>query len=165
MKHLYLLRHAKSNWDNPKLDDFDRPLNTKGKKDAPRVGKFLKKQELIPDVIISSPAKRAIETAEIIAKSVKYPFSKIIQDNNIYNAQMKTLLKTVRSINDKNEKAMLIGHNPGITDLANCLSSFQVENIPACGIVCLDFDADSWKSAGKDNGIFILFNFPEKLKK
>lgn len=157
---LYLLRHAKSSWRDLAIDDFDRPLNNRGLKDAPLMGQMLSKKNIIVDSVISSPAKRAIDTAKIITNNLGYT-KNIILDKNIYDASLNTLLSTIRNFDDNLKKIMLIGHNPGLTDLSNYLTKYFIENIPTCGVVALEFDK-SWKDINPKDGNIIFFEYPKK---
>lgn len=162
MKHLTLVRHAKSSWNHPELDDFDRPLNERGKHDAPMMAKLLVQKKVLPDLIISSPAKRAIKTARIIAKEIGYPKDKIELNSTIYEANVLALLNVIHGINDKFKYAMLFGHNPGFNDLGYLLTLHDVGNIPTCGILAMEFTISSWKEVAKGNGRFVSFDFPKK---
>lgn len=157
---LYLLRHAKSSWRDLAIDDFDRPLNNRGLKDAPLMGQMLSKKNIIVDTVISSPAKRAIDTARIITNNLGYT-KNIILDKNIYDASLSTLLSTIRNFDDNLKKIMLIGHNPGLTNLSNYLTKYFIENIPTCGVVALEFDK-SWKDINPKDGNIIFFEYPKK---
>lgn len=163
MKRLYLLRHAKSSWKHPDLSDFERPLNERGKRDAPVMGKRLKEMQIQPDLILSSPAKRAHKTAKIIAKEIDFPKKQIVTDESIYAAGVSTLLDLIRKIDDSFRQVILIGHNPGFTDLANYLTNAQLDNIPTCGIFCTDFDIQSWKDVAEGKGTFVFFDYPKKI--
>ena len=165
MKRLYLIRHAKSSWKDPDLADFERPLNRRGKKDAPYMGKRLKKYEVTPDLIISSPAKRALKSATIIANEIDFPTNKIITDMSIYQADVPNLTDLIQNIDDSNNQVMLVGHNPDLTSLANYLSNYTISNIPTSGIFCIDFDISSWKNVAARKGIFIFFDYPKKHQK
>lgn len=162
MKRLYLVRHAKSSWKDPELDDFDRPLNKRGKRDAPFMGQRLSEANVRPDLIISSPAKRAAKTAKIIAAQIAYPLKKIQWIESLYAAGTLILLQILREIDDSAEQAMLVGHNPGLTLLAELLTSEAVDNIPTSGVFALDLDLGSWTQAGEGNGIPVFFDYPKK---
>ena len=162
MKKLVIIRHAKSDWEDSSLDDFDRPLNTRGEENAPYMGNFLKEKSLIPDLIMSSPALRAITTAELIAKEVGYT-SDIMQNQYIYEAYVNTLQDIVSYIPDTNEVVFLVGHNPGVSALAYMLCDLK-ESIPTCATVEIEFDCDSWMDVSKENGKLISYDFPKKFK-
>lgn len=163
MKTLYLLRHAKSSWSLPSLDDFDRPLNNRGIRAAPFMGEILLKKKISPELIISSPALRAITTAKIIAEKLKYPVSNIKKDKNIYEASALDLLSVIKHANDKLQSLMIVGHNPGMTDLINLISDNRLDNLPTAGIVCLKKEIDNWKEID-DNWLFEFIEYPKKYK-
>ena len=165
MKTLYLVRHAKSSWDDPGLKDYDRPLNKRGKKDAPKMGKHLKMIGVSPDLILTSPAKRAKTTAKYIAEKIEYPFEKIVEEKEIYHADVNELLDVIKDIDDSNDTIIMVGHNPGFTDLANYLTTTRIDNIPTTGIFCVEFDVNSWEKIHKESGEFKLFDYPKKIRK
>ena len=138
MKKLYLIRHAKSSWDDSTLDDFERPLNSRGEKDAPKMGKHLQERRLTPAVALTSPAKRAFDTCKVFTQILGFDPTKIISDKRLYHATEDTLLKIIRELKnhpkDDEENILLFGHNPGLTDFANRLMGANIENIPTCGI-------------------------------
>lgn len=165
MKKLFLVRHAKSSWSEPGLSDFERPLNSRGKRDAPFMGKLLKEKNILPDKIISSAAIRAYTTARTIATEINYPIEKIETSNDIYEAGASEILNIIQSVDDNIKTLMLFGHNPGFTSLSNYLSDRQVDNIPTCGISCIEFDVDSWKNVNINQGKLTAFEFPKKYLK
>ena len=163
MKRLFLIRHAKSSWSEPDLADIDRPLNKRGKNDAPFMGKRLKEtHKAKSDLIISSPAKRALRTAKIIAREIDYPERKIEIKDSLYGSGVQAILNIIKYLDESFNEVMLFGHNPDLTSLANFLSNNEVENIPTCGIFCVDFDIKSWKDVKKGEGIFKFFDYPKK---
>ncbi|MEX2230685.1 MAG: histidine phosphatase family protein [Cyclobacteriaceae bacterium] len=162
MKTLYLIRHAKSSWDDPFQDDLDRPLNKRGKSDAPRMGKRLKEKDIHPDILISSPAERALSTCMIIAEKIGYAPVNIHTDEELYHASEDKLLSFVHHLNDANDEVMIFGHNPGLTDFGNRLCPEPVaENIPTCGIVALKFPVNSWKAVTWKKGALDFFDYPK----
>ncbi len=165
MKHITLIRHAKSSWKDTNLSDFDRPLNKRGKTDAPVMGKRLANKKLYPDLIISSPAKRAFATARIIAKEIGYPVKKISLNEGIYEAEVSTLVDLIKNFNNSLYHVIIIGHNPGFTNLCNFLTSEHIENVPTCGIVHIDLRTESWEDIKPHNGKVIDFNYPKKIRK
>ena len=165
MKRLYLLRHAKSSWDFPDLDDFNRPLNKRGQRDAPFMGKLLKKKKIVPDLIVSSPAVRAAVTARTIAENLEYSEKKLQFDPRIYDASASQLLSIIQEINESITSIILIGHNPSLTALANILSDRRIDNIPTCGFVDLDLDVKTWQESKAGCGHLRLFEYPKKHKK
>jgi phosphohistidine phosphatase len=162
LKNLYLIRHAKSDWNDSSLSDFDRPLNERGKKAAPEMGKRLAKKKIEPDLICSSPAKRAITTARKIAEEINFDPDKIKEIKEIYEATVKNLLEVVNDIPEKHKSVFIVGHNPGLTDFANYLSNAHLMNIPTCGVVHIQFDNLHWKEISAMTGKMIEFDFPRK---
>ena len=160
MKKLYIIRHAKSSRSDETLKDFERPLSKRGKANAPMMGERLKENGIMPDIIISSPAKRAKTTAEIIAKEIGYK-KKILFDENIYESSVDELRKILRAIDDKNSAAFLVGHNPSLNDLANYYVHHE-ENIPTCGIMEIAFECDTWAEIEPKNAKLLSFEYPKK---
>lgn len=163
MKTIVLIRHAKSGWDDPELADFERPLNKRGFRDAPFMGNILRERNIKPDMIISSPANRAITTAKIIAGQLGFPEEKIIQEMGIYENGSKYLLNLISKFDNSINTVALFGHNPDITSLSSYLSGDYFENVPTCGTVCIDFDFDNWRDAVEENGELRFFEFPKKF--
>lgn len=161
MKTLILVRHAKSSWKHPDLEDFDRPLNKRGSKDAPKMGRRLAKAGILPDLIISSPARRAYNTAMIIAVEIGYD-KEIQKDKTIYEAATSDLLEVIRAIDDKYKVVMMIGHNPAFTSLSYYLTRHSVTNIPTAGVFTIDFSKDSWADVSQGSGKFISFDYPKR---
>lgn len=165
MKTIYLNRHAKSSWDSPELSDFDRPLNKRGKRDVPLMGELLSKKVKPPQVIYSSPAKRAITTAEQIAEYFGYEKINIIHDINIYGAGISDIMKIINSTTDEYNIIMLFGHNPTFTMVSNYLSDKYIDNIPTSGFVQINLNVKSWKEIDNNSGKLILFEYPKKYLK
>ena len=164
MKTLYLIRHAKSSWKFPELSDAERPLNKRGKRDAPEMGKRLSERGLFPDLMLSSPANRAFTTCKTIAEKLDYPKEAIETDEDIYHAGVDLLLKVVRSIDDTWNTVCLFGHNPGFTDFANELTHSDIFNIPTCGVFACTFEVESWKDIGLGKGQRLFYDFPKNKK-
>jgi len=162
MKKLTLVRHAKSSWKYPNLDDLDRPLNSRGRRDAPMMGKRLAKDKALPDLIISSPAKRAWKTAKIIAREVGCEKAKIVENTAIYEAEVSALVQIIQKIDDKHNNVMIFGHNPGFNSLSHYLTGYEVDNIPTCGIFVIEFAVNSWQKVSQGKGKFISFDYPKK---
>jgi phosphohistidine phosphatase len=148
MKILTLIRHAKSSWDDKSLADKQRPLNKRGLRDAPVMGKRLAKHGAKPDLILSSPATRALSTAEIIAEQIGYSSKAIAVDDRLYASSADALLMVIHELDSALERVMMFGHNPGLTDLAHRLTSGKIDDIPTCGVVQLAFDVDTWRDIG-----------------
>lgn len=164
-KTLYLLRHAKSSWKDSSLANYDRPLNKRGKRDAPEMGQRLVKQGIRPDLIVSSPARRAKNTAEAIAEAVGYAAPRIRWESSLYHAIPETLLRELQCTSNSHSSLMLVGHNPGFTDFCNLLSEQPVDNIVTAGIVCLEFDVNSWAEVTtEEGGALVWYDYPKRLK-
>ncbi len=161
MKTLYLVRHAKSSWDNANLSDHNRPLNERGERDAPRMGKRLRKREERPEVIISSSAVRAQTTARILAAAIDYPTSDISIDERLYEAEPEDVLSVIGNLDDGIDCAMLVGHNPTFTALINAMGRCDFDNVPTCGMAVLTFPIDSWKNIATVQGTLVDFDFPQ----
>jgi phosphohistidine phosphatase len=146
MKTLYLLRHAKSSWDDASLSDFERPLNERGRRTAPFMGELMKRRGLSPDVIVCSPAERARETARLVRDSGGMS-SEIDFDPRIYEASPDDLLKVVSGLNGKYTSAMLVGHNPGIEAFIHYLTG-HIERMPTAALAVIELDIEKWDEIG-----------------
>lgn len=162
MKTLYLVRHAKSSWEDAGLSDHDRPLNQRGERDAPQMGKRLKKRKPQPEVIISSSAVRAKTTAKALAKEIGFSKSDVTIDERIYGAGPKDIVSIIHEMDNKIDCTMLVGHNPTFTDLVNTLGHCNIDNIPTCGMAVLTFSVDSWKDVKNGKGELLDFDYPKK---
>lgn len=160
MKKVYLIRHAKSSREDFLLDDFERPLNKRGKFDAPLMGARLHDKKIMPDTILSSPAVRAKTTAEIIAKKIGFE-KEIVFIKDIYEASATTLHKVLSKIADKNNIVFLFGHNPSLNELAENYIHFN-DNIPTCAVVEIEFECNSWADISADNARLVSFDYPKK---
>ncbi len=165
MKTLYLIRHAKSSWENGDLTDLERPLNKRGFRDAPFMGKILSEKIESPQLIISSPAKRAISTANIISEYFRYDPNKIVKEEKVYHAVVSDLMRIIYSVSDTINFLMIFGHNPTFTQTSNYLSDKKIDNIPTCGFVQINFELDSWNNLESNTGKQILFEYPKKYLK
>ena len=162
MKNLYLTRHAKSSWGNPGLADIDRPLNSRGKKAAPSMGKLIMDKGEKPELLISSPANRAFSTAKEFAKEMGCAETNIIVNRAIYGAGAQQLLNLVQDVDDLYNSIMLFGHNPTFTSFCNMLSGENILNIVTCGVVRIDFEFSSWKNIDFNSGRMIYYEYPKK---
>lgn len=164
IKHLYIARHAKSSWKAPNLSDFDRPLNKRGKRDAPFLANVISKKIHNVDLIISSPAERAKVTAQTFAQFLKYPLDSIDFNDKIYFESTKSILKILKSTKSNINSVMIFGHNPDLTSLANYLSDSYIDNIPTCGVVGLEIASITWSELGESTAKQIFFEYPKKYK-
>jgi len=161
MKTLILIRHAKSSWDAPGLSDIDRPLNERGKKDAPEMAKRLKGRKLDIDLFVSSTAKRARKTAKYFAEEfdVKKEDIKLVED--LYLATPTAFQKTISELNDKHDVVAVFSHNPGITEFANSLTSVHIDDMPTCSMFALSINTDSWNNFEISEKKFLFFDYPK----
>ena len=161
MKTLILVRHAKSSWTDPALPDRDRPLNDRGKRDAPKMARRLARDNLKPDLILSSPARRARKTARILAKALDYDFEDIRLDDGLYAVEADDLTEVIRRLGDKPQCVMLVGHNPELTELAHGLSS-KIAYMPTCAVAVFEFEIRSWSAAGREKPASVTFYAPKQ---
>ena len=163
MKILYLVRHAKSGWGDYDQVDHERTLADRGQKDALQMGKELAEQNVTPQLIMSSSAVRAKTTAEVIASEIGYDKSQILVSEDIFQAEVETLLELVQGVEGGLDKIMLVGHNPAITDFLNGLTQCGVDNVPTCGVAVIGFRVDHWSDIREGSGNLLLFTYPKKL--
>jgi phosphohistidine phosphatase len=161
MKTLFLVRHAKSSRDDPSLPDRDRPLDDRGRQDAPKMGKRLAKRDVKPDLLLSSPALRALTTAQLIAEEVGYERKDIVVDDRLYASNSDDLLAVVRGLDKKLNRVMLFGHNPEFTVLAHRLSS-EIIDMPTSAVVELSFDTKTWSDVGAVKPAKVVFDHPKR---
>ena len=162
MKTLYIMRHAKSSYGDNGLDDFDRPLNNEGQENAPLMGERLAKRGIKPDLMLSSPAVRAITTANIVCDALNLDTANIQQDSNLYLADLFGLMAVINGIDDNIDSIFIWGHNPGLTQLVNWISGETIDNIPSGGICQVDCDTEDWKSVGMKCGELQFYDYPLK---
>ena len=163
MKKLFIIRHAKSDWENTQEDDFDRPLNEKGLKDAPLMAKYLKSKNPKIDMFLTSPALRARTTAEIFAEVLDFKKS-LTPNQYIYEPFVNAIVETITYIHDSNDTVALFGHNPGVSVLGYTLAGTK-EEMKACSIIEIEFDCNSWLDISKENSTFISYVRPKDLIK
>lgn len=161
--NLYLLRHAKSDWSVPGQKDIDRELNSRGLNDAPRIGRRLHDLGVRPERVICSPARRTKMTALYVCEQLHYDQDSIVYSEDIYEASMRTLLSAINGLDDNWRSVMLIGHNPGLTYLAEYMSRQELGNIPTSGVINLEFDVDSWQEVSGGTAILKWFIYPKML--
>ena len=162
MKKLYILRHAKSDWDEKFRDDFERGLSKRGFNDILLVAKRLKKEKLKIDLIVSSQATRAKITAEIFGAILGYDIDNIIFKKELYLANQEDILKTIQKVDSSIDNLVIVGHNPDFTDLVNYLTNLNLDNLPTSSIVGVKLNINSWKEIKK--GKSILYLTPKMLK-
>lgn len=163
MRTLFLVRHAKSSWGNPGLRDFNRPLNERGLHEAPQMAKLLVKQGIRPDLLVSSPAKRALTTALFFAEAFGIPDEAVQREPDIYEADVRDILRIVSSLPAEAQTVLLFGHNNTLTDVANLFTEDFIENVPTCGVVRIESSASSWKEFYEGNSEVKTCFFPKEV--
>lgn len=162
-RKLLVVRHAKSSWANPLQSDFERPLNDRGERDAPIMGQILKKAGMVPDLIISSTAKRAAQTAKKLAMELGYDIKAIKWHEKLYHCIPAVFEEVLYEVGDDVKTVMIVAHNPGITDFVNELSpAFKIDNMPTCGVVGASFELSEWNEISRVKKSVILFEYPKK---
>ena len=161
MKTLVLIRHAKSSWDDASISDFDRPLNDRGKKDAPEMALRLREKGIRPDLFVSSPAKRAKKTAKIFASEFEVKKDDIELVEDLYLAAPLIFTNTIAHLKNRHDTVAIFAHNPGITEYANSLTHVRIDNIPTCGVFVVQADTDDWKEFEKAPHNFLFFDYPK----
>lgn len=161
VKILSLIRHAKSSWEFSGLEDVDRPLNARGRREAALMGRALAARGFAPDHWISSTALRALRTAEILAAAVDWPVSRIILDNGLYHPNTDELLTLLRRLAPAAAWVACVGHDPALTDLARLLSKADIAKVPTCGVVEMRFAIDGWEQLGQGKPLSFSIDFPK----
>ena len=160
IRTLTLIRHAKSSWKEP-LPDFERPLSKRGKRNAPELGKWLLQNGVSFDHIVCSPARRTMETARLVASELGMPETAIMPDDNIYLASLSTFFDRVRQLDDRYHSIAMVGHNPGISSLANhLLANGLFEDMRTCACVQMRFPVRPWSDVGARQGELVFFHDP-----
>ena len=162
MKTLYIVRHAKSDKENDKLEDIDRPLNSRGYTDAHAMASKLNDTRKKPQLIISSPAVRALSTALIFSRKFGYDPKKIVIEENLYETGSAQYMEVINQAGDSFDSIMIFGHNSTITSLVNTLTDPFTDNVPTCGVTAIAFNVNSWKEVTKNSGKLVLYDFPKK---
>lgn len=161
-KILHVVRHAKSSWDLEGLSDIDRPLKAKGIKNAYQIANQLLNNKMVPDLIISSPANRALHTAVIFARAFRLPFKKLTIHSELYHSTAKEILRLVQQTDNEVKSLMIFGHNPDFTFIANYFLSEPIINLPTAGVATFIFNTDKWKNIDKSLVGKRFLTFPEK---
>lgn len=157
-----MVRHAKSSWDNPGLRDFERRLNSRGQHDAPLMAQLLVQQGIKPDLIVSSPAKRALATARFFAEAFGIPEQDILHNPDIYEASASDIMRVISALPDTARVILLFGHNPAFTTVANRFADTPIDNVPTCGIVQIESDAEAWDQLHEGNARVKAHFFPKE---
>lgn len=165
MKTLYIVRHAKSSWDYPELPDEKRPLLEKGKKRTKRIIDDLLRRETVVDLIVSSPAVRAFETAKIIGNALRDSEDEIQTDSLLYFVDAERLFNLFFDLPSGVDNLMIVGHNPALTTFANHFLTQKIDSISTSGVVCIDFETEKWEEIDNMNSKLRFFVTPKMLKK
>jgi phosphohistidine phosphatase len=166
MKQIIFVRHAKSDWGNEFLKDIDRPLNDQGYTDAYFLSNWFLKNQKSPDLILSSPATRALNTALIFSRSLEFDMSNFYLTEEIYESSVDTLIELIKKQDDSKNRLMLFGHNPAITNISNQLAEdLFFDNVPTCGMVALHFSISSWRELSPKKGVLDFYQFPKDFRK
>jgi phosphohistidine phosphatase len=162
MKTLLLLRHAKSSWKDASIRDFDRPLNQRGLKTAPVVGRLMRKRKLHPDLVLSSPAERARQTTELVLAAAGLEVE-VRYDERIYEATVARLIEVVTQIDDDANMAFLVGHNPGVEEMVKSLTG-EARSMPTASLVSIELDIEKWSKVRAGTGRLVWLVKPKELK-
>ncbi len=162
MKTLYLLRHAKSSWDNPGLSDKQRPLASRGRKNAPEMGKRFAARGESVDQVVSSPAKRALTTAQLFCEACGYSPDRIETDEDLYFLGAGSIEGVILNQDDAIDALMLVFHNPDITYFSNAIDDrVRIDNVPTAGLVRFSCEVDTWRDWSRDGASFDYFDYPK----
>ncbi len=165
MKQIIFVRHAKSDWGNEFLKDIDRPLNEKGYSDAYFLSDWFLKNQKAPDLMVSSTATRALNTALIFSRSLKFEMNKFRLIEEIYESSIELLIAMIRNQDDSINSLMLFGHNPSITNISNYLAEdLFFDNVPTCGMVALTFPISRWRDLSEKKGFLNFYQFPKDFR-
>jgi phosphohistidine phosphatase len=162
MKVVYFVRHAKSSWADPSLKDFDRPLNKRGLRDAPFMGKLMNAKAGPADLLLSSPAVRARTTAEYFAHALGIDKENITLEAGIYEAFPAELINILQKLDDELQTVMLFGHNPALTSIANLFSEEPIANVPTCGVFKVEATVARWEAFNESVGRLTEFHYPKQ---
>jgi len=163
MKTLYILRHAKSSWKSPELTDEQRPLLEKGKKRTRKTIEYMLKKGIVPEVIVSSHAIRAQETARIVAYGIKFPQQEITYSHNLYNCEADGIFNELYAYGDEINSVLIVGHNPALTNFINKFFDPPVDYLPTSGLAAIKFNTDKWTNIPLAEAKPLFLAFPKEL--
>jgi phosphohistidine phosphatase len=161
MKTLFLLRHAKSSWRDAGLPDFERPLNERGRRAAPRIGKYMRRQKMQPQLILCSPAERARQTIALVSAAAAFK-AELRFDERIYEATVARLISVLSQIDEKAGTALVVGHNPGMEELLQSLTS-EVRHMPTAALAHIALNIERWADIGEQSGDLVRLVRPKEL--
>jgi phosphohistidine phosphatase len=163
MKRLILVRHAKSSWANPGQEDIDRPLNERGERNAPEMGRRLRERGELPARVVSSPARRALATARLMAVELGIARGDIVIEDALYEASVATWIKVITALPAGLDAVLMVGHNPTLTELANLLCrDVRIDNVPTCGVLRLDYEMRDWTVFPGIPPVAWFFDYPKR---
>ena len=161
-KKLIIVRHSKSSWKDLSLDDFNRPLNKRGKEDGPIISNYLSKRTNFIDLLHSSSSVRTFQTSKFFTERIK--FGKVKYDDNLYHSSSESILNLIKNYSNKYSSVMLIAHNPGLTHLINQITNISLDNLPTTGLAEIHFSCNKWNEISSKNSNLIDLKFPKQLK-
>lgn len=164
VKTLYIVRHAKSGDKQSGKKDIDRNLNERGRSDAQNMGKHLRSLDIHPEVFLSSPANRAVQTAEIIMESLGKPETSLQIEDELYHGNFASMYSILKNMEEEWADVMIFGHNPYFSSLADFLANTRIENLPTMGVVGLEFPVQRWSEIENEAGSVLIFEYPKNLK-
>jgi phosphohistidine phosphatase len=162
MKTLYLVRHAKSSWKDPNQTDFQRPLNKRGLYDAPLMAKRMGDKGIRVELLVSSPANRALTTAQHMAEGIAYPLDKIRTEPRLYEESFHLYLNVIKELEDTCNSVMIVAHNPTLTSFINYLTDYGLDNLPTCSVFGAELQLESWAKVHHGVGRCLLYEYPKK---
>ena len=161
-KKLIIVRHSKSSWKDLSLDDFNRPLNKRGKEDGPIISNYLSKRTNFIDLLHSSSSVRTFQTSKFFTERIK--FGKVKYDDNLYHSSSESILNLIKNYSNEYSSVMLIAHNPGLTHLINQITNISLDNLPTTGLAEIHFSCNKWNEISSKNSNLIDLKFPKQLK-
>ncbi len=164
MLTLYLVRHGKSSWKYPELEDRQRPLKSRGEGDAELMGKLLTKKGIKPGLVLSSPAVRAFQTACIFSEQLGYSKKDILKQDGLYFQGTRSILEAIRQNAGNANDVFVFGHNPDTLDLVNAFAGKDFDNVPTSGVACVQFDVSSWNDISIETGELKWLDYPSLHK-
>jgi len=164
VKTLYLIRHAKANEMSGGESDKEREINATGQVNAAKTGRYLFEKNIIPDIIYSSPAVRAVQTANFLAEQLKLETDEVELSDEIYDASVRSLLQIINKLDETWQTVFIVGHNPAISYLAEYLTGDQVGSMPTCGVTAVSIDGMSWQEVTQDSGRLEFQLSPELIE-
>ncbi|UXP31771.1 histidine phosphatase family protein [Reichenbachiella agarivorans] len=162
-RQLIVVRHAKSSWDYPGLADHDRPLGERGLRDAPKMAAHLKVEVERPQVLISSTALRAKQTAEYFIQSLKILREDSRETRDLFHANYAAIRSVLASIDAEVQRVIIFGHNPGLTDFVNRITDEDIFNIPTCGVAVIDLELSDWTDIDRGTGTLRQYFYPKGI--